>query len=201
MTGLEIVSLDSLLTNLEENTVNNILAGFSCPVNADVEEFLHVKAIQFNKQGISKTFLVVTSFKGKAVIAGYFTISTKVITVQKNRLSKSFIKRINKFAKYDTESKSYIMPCPLLGQFALNFAYGKKLISGSDLMKIALGKVKELHQIGGGKTLYLECEDKIKLVKFYEQFNFREFDRRKLDEDELNQFKGTELIQMIAYIS
>lgn len=61
-------------------------------------------------------------------------------------------------------------------------------------------KVRELHRIGGGKTVYLECEDKLVLTEFYKKHGFVEFDRRKLDHEEINDFQGTELIQMIAYL-
>lgn len=115
MTGLELIPLAKLLKALEEDKVKPILFSFSCPLNIDVENFLHLKSIEFDKQGISKTFLVVNQYKGNIAIAGYFTISTKVISIKKNKISKTLSKRIGKFAQYNQDLKSYTLACPLLG--------------------------------------------------------------------------------------
>lgn len=43
---------------------------------------------------------------------------------------------------------------------------------------------------------FLECEDKPKLIEFYEHHGFREFDRRPVDSDETG-IHGDCLVQMI----
>lgn len=50
MTGYVQVNLNNMLKELGENRVNNILSNFSCPLNRDVEYFLHHKAIEFAKK-------------------------------------------------------------------------------------------------------------------------------------------------------
>ncbi len=84
MTGYNIVALDDMIAELGEEKVKNILAEFSCPYNKDVEEFLKFKAIEFSKQGLSKTKLVFTSYKEKLVLVGYFTLGNKVIVIKKD---------------------------------------------------------------------------------------------------------------------
>lgn len=41
-----------------EDKCQNILSSFYCPLNHDVEDFLHTKAISFAKQHLAMTFLV-----------------------------------------------------------------------------------------------------------------------------------------------
>lgn len=52
----------------------------------------------------------------------------------------------------------------------------------------------------GGKVIFLECEDKDSLKKFYMDNGFFEFGKRKLDGDETN-LDGKYLIQWLCYPS
>lgn len=63
MAGFTIVSLGDMIQTLGESKVKLILSKFSCPKNADVQYFLHSKAIEFEKQTMSKTHLVYASYK------------------------------------------------------------------------------------------------------------------------------------------
>lgn len=63
MTGYGLVNLKDMVQELGEERTKEILSEFSCPMNKDVEFFLHCKAIEFAKQGIAQTQLVFTSYK------------------------------------------------------------------------------------------------------------------------------------------
>lgn len=63
MTGYGLVNLKDMIQELGEGRTKEILSEFSCPLNKDVEFFLHCKAIEFARQGIAQTQLVVTSYK------------------------------------------------------------------------------------------------------------------------------------------
>ena len=73
--GYKIVNLDLLIEEVGEERVDEILKTFSCPLNFDVEEFLHRKAVAFSKSGIAKTHLVFASYKNNYEIAGYFSLA------------------------------------------------------------------------------------------------------------------------------
>ena len=60
MIGYKIVNLKLMVDAVGEDTAQAVLSTFSCPLNEDVEKFLHVKAIDFAKQGFSQTHLVMT---------------------------------------------------------------------------------------------------------------------------------------------
>jgi len=61
MSGYNIFNLSEMLDNLEEEKVVSIIETFSCPLNRDVEHFLHHTAIEFSRQGIARTFLIIAS--------------------------------------------------------------------------------------------------------------------------------------------
>lgn len=131
---------------------------------------------------------------------GYYTLSTKSFNVTKSAISKSLSKRINKFATYDSDLRSYILPAPLLAQIGKNFTNGyNKLITGDELLNMAVEDVRMIQQIIGGKVLYLECEDKQCLVDFYSENGFVKFNERKLDRDETG-ISGEYLVQMLRYL-
>lgn len=54
--------------------------------------------------------------------------------------------------------------------------------------------------IVGGKMVYLECEDKPRLIEFYSRNGFVNFGKRYLDKDETDTQSGEYLIQMLKYM-
>lgn len=177
-----------------------LLSKFSCPLNADVETFLRKKAIEFARQGFSQTHLVFASYKRNPEIAGYFTLANKSIAISRRKLSKTLLKRINRFAAFDQATRTNYLSMPLIAQLGKNYTGGmNKLISGDELLKLACDKVKQVQLDLGGKFVYLECEDKPKLIDFYSSNGFCEFDRRALDKDETG-IDGEYLVQMLKYI-
>lgn len=212
MNGFIKIILKDLIEQAKENPetitfseVEDIVSGFYCPFNNDVQLFLREKAIIFEKQRISATHLIFTSYKEEWVLVGYFTLAAKYIHIKSNgkgSLSKTLRKRINKFGTYDREIKKHIIPAVLIGQIGKNYQHGyNKLITGSELLKIACDTIQESQAIVGGKTIYLECEDIPQLVPFYEKNGFVSFGRRNLEEKEGRIYKGEYLLQMLKYLS
>ena len=98
------------------------------------------------------------------------------------------------------DTKEYIVPAPLIAQLGKNYADGNNyLISGDDLLQMATNKVKEIQNEIGGRFVYLECEEKEKLLSFYRRNGFTPFGRRKLDRDETD-LEGEYLIQLLKYL-
>ena len=85
----------------------------------------------------------------------------------------------------------------LIGQLGKNYSSGNNtLISGDELLGLAIDKVRPIQNESGGRYTYLECEDTPKLIKFYEKNGFTQFGKRNLDCDETN-INGTYLLQFI----
>ena len=203
MTGYTQVNLKRLLGIIDEKAILDILSGFSCPLNEDVESFLTHSAIPFARQGIAATHLVFASYQGKQRLAGYFALANKHFHVDtgKRLLNSDLRKRLAKFGQFDGDLKKRIIIAPLIAQLGKNFAPScNSLITGDELLKMACDTIKEIQINLGGKFAYLECEDKLELVDFYHRNGFYEFGQRPLDPDETG-IKGKYLVQMLKYLS
>ncbi len=196
-----IFSLIEMIEELKESYVRNLLSSFSCPLNYDIEYFLKCKSIEFAKQNIAPSYLVFAAHKEQFALCGYFTITLKMFTISKNNISSNAFHRIKKFGTYDEELKSCDIIAPLIAQLGKNYYSGyNRLISGSELLKLACDEIKKAQSIVGGKAVYVECEDNQKLKNFYERNSFRQFAVRDLDPDERGKLPGKHLIQMISYL-
>ena len=203
MSGYSVVALGDIISEIGEDFCRKILSVFSCPYNVDVEKFLtHRSAIDFSKQNISKTFLVYASYKKENVLCGYFAIANKYIVVPRKALSKTSAKRIGKFAIGKPDNNAFVITSPLIAQLGKNYTCGyNKLITGDELLKLALDKIREAQRILGGKTAYVECEDIGYIINFYTDNGFVYIGKRLLDKDEQGDNKGLELIQLLKYFA
>ena len=201
MDGFVEINLRTYIDAVGDSEAKNQLASFLCPMNADVQEFLRIKAFEFSKQGLTQTHLVFASYQNEPVLVGYYSLTNKVITVKKSTLSATSAKRIAKFGTFNEQSHCYIVPAPLIAQIGKNYANGyHKLISGDVLLSLACAKVKQVQLDVGGKIVYLECEDHPKLLEFYARNGFCNFGKRLLDKEERDLLSGEYLIQMMKYL-
>ncbi|MCL2030755.1 MAG: N-acetyltransferase [Oscillospiraceae bacterium] len=202
MDGYRIVRLKAMLDQEGELAVKQHLSLFSCQINKDVEYFLRSRAIEFSKQSIANTFLVYCPYKGSPVLTGYFTLTIKAFDIPSSTVSKSMAKKICKFGTYVKENKAYRIPAPLIAQLGKNDRNGyNKLISGDELLKMAIDKIALALENLGGKLVYLECEDIPYLLSFYESNGFVCFGERRLDREEEDRMKGKYLKQFLRIIS
>ena len=204
MSGYIGINLRDILNDdsLGESAAKSVLSSFSCPLNPDVEYFLRHTAIEFAKQSISSTYLIMASYKEEYVLCGYFTLANKVFCIEKDSLpNRSWKHRMSKFGQFDKAVQRYTISAPLIGQLGKNYTNGyNKLITGDELLKLALDKVREMQYIVGGKIVYLECEQKEKLIDFYQSNGFVNFGMRALDRDETDKLSCECLVQMLRYM-
>lgn len=193
MTKHRTFNLQILMEETGEEHTREILSGFSCPPNPDIEDFLKHNAIEFAKRGLSQTHLV---FTAELELVGYFCLTNKPVSVQTSRFSATMRRKIEKFAVYDNRIKEHVLAAPLIAQLGKNYSGGRnRLISGDELLTLACEKVGNILFDLGGKFVYLECADNPKLLDFYNSNRFRAFSRRYLDTPE-----GEYLVQMLKYI-
>ena len=198
MMGYKIINIKDIYNTMGEDFTKDLLNNFKCELNKDVEYFIKQKAIEFSKQDIAETFIIMTSYQQNEVVVGYFSIANKVTTVKKFTLSNTKRKKIAKYARYDSDSNKYIIALPLIGQLSKNFFNNyNELITGDVLLKMACDKIKEAQSILGGRFAFLECEDKPELVEFYESNGFVCFGKRSLEKDERDKNNGQYLLQML----
>jgi hypothetical protein len=203
MTGYLVVSVEQMIEQLGDEKCRNIFSRFSCPLNLDVEDFIRDgnKIIEFTRQRIAMSYVVLAPYKKKPAIVGYFTVANKNILIAQSALSNTLRKRIAKFATFDQMARSFRLACPLIAQMGKNYDSGyNTLITGAELLALACRKVKQAQTIIGGKTVYLECEDAPKLKSFYRDNGFFEIGMRRLDGDEEPYHKEKHLVQMLRYL-
>lgn len=196
------IKLEDMISELGENVVKSILSTFSSPSNADVQDFIRNKAIEFSKQALSKTTLIywMSEDQKEKYLVGYYTLANKFLNVCHDSISKTMSKRLFRHGTYDSCKRIHTIPAILIGQLSKNFTDGNDfLISGSDILQMALNRIQIIQKEIGGKFVFLECENEPKLIKFYEENGFVRCGERQRDRDELGG-NGNFLQQMIMYL-
>lgn len=204
------INLEDMLTELGEDDTKKVLSCFSCPRNKDVENFLKDKAILFSQKDYAKTFLVFweapkSKFgERKIEFVGYYALTTKSISISRetnvSAMSSEKWRKLCRAVNEKTSSKKCSLSAYLIGQLGKNFTNGNDcLISGKDLLGMAIQKIQEAKKLTGGKVVYVECENKAKLLEFYISNKFNVFGERSLDGDETD-IEGSTLMQLFRYI-
>lgn len=178
MRQFDTVNILDMIGAIGEAKLKQCLSGFSCPINPEIEYFLTNNAIEFAKKKLSITYFVVN---GLGKIVAIFTLAHKPIEIGIVGLSNSKRKKISRYAILDSEEESYTVSAFLIAQFSKNYAVDEgRGISGNELMDLTFAILKKVqHDIGGG-VVFLECEDKGKLLNFYqsEKNGFISFNER-----------------------
>lgn len=166
-----VLKLGDMIEEIGETMCKQLIANFSCPLDADIEYFLKEKAILFEKLNISRTYLVYTPYRGKKILVGYFSIANKTLSVRKD-----ISKRLRKKLIGTTRKKIETIPVYLIGQLSKNYfdcLEKLNLISGEELLRLAFKKIIEAQNVVGGRIILVECADKPKLREFYERYGFK----------------------------
>lgn len=180
-------------SEIGEADLKTAVSDFFCPRNPDVEKFLKRNAVEFTKKHQSVTYLVFSNEDGELV--GYFTIAIKPITVNTSSVSNTVKRKLQRISRLDEDTGTYTASAFLIAQLGKNFARNlNERISGEELLDMAWMVVKELQYAAGGIVTFLEAEKKEKLLDFYHENGFREFDIKivKNIED-----KPYELVQLL----
>lgn len=175
------ISIHEYLEDDKENSekyLNKLFSEFLCSKNSDVEKFLKERSIEFTKKHQSVTHLVVSSKTGDLV--GYFTLTIKPIKIAMSKFTSSFNRKISRVAELDEENNMYSLSAYLIAQLGKNFNnQSKDTISGEQLLNLAIDTIKDCQFTVGGMVVFLEAERNEKLLKFYADNGFNQFDTRQ----------------------
>ncbi len=181
---------------LGEDELLQILSEFSCPMNPDVERFLKHSSIEFTKKNQSVTYLVFSVTDGK--LLGYFTLALKPLTVRGETVSNTVKRKLLRVSELDKKSDTYTMSAYLIAQLGKNYSENDgKMITGAELLELAWDKIKATQYMFGGMVTFLEAENEEKLLSFYRNNRFSQFDTRQTisDTDEAH-----ELVQLLRLL-
>lgn len=153
----------------DKNVFENLINRFSCPINADVENFLKDKAAEYERKNLSRRYFVFYDDGDTHILVGYFSLALITLDVSSN-VSRSIIRKIS-----GNEGKKQCVAL-LLGQLGKNHKddiHRKKLITGKQLLGIAQNIIRDIQNKIGGRTLLVECKDCGALRNFYEECGFK----------------------------
>ena len=181
---------------LGEDELRQILSEFSCPMNPDVERFLKHSSIEFTKKNQSVTYLVFSVADGK--LLGYFTLALKPLTVRGETVSNTVKRKLLRVSELDKKSDTYTMSAYLIAQLGKNYSENDgKMITGAELLELAWDKIKATQYMFGGMVTFLEAENEEKLLSFYRNNRFSQFDTRQTIS---NTEESHELIQLLRLL-
>ncbi|MBD5136571.1 MAG: GNAT family acetyltransferase [Lachnospiraceae bacterium] len=165
--------------DLGEDELRQLLSEFFCDKNPDVERFLKEQSIEFTKKNQFVTYLVFSN--DDALLVGYFTLTIKPITVNAENFSNTIKRKIARVSELDEENGTYTLSAYLIAQLGKNYKdEANEKITGEQLLQAAVDTIKEIQYMAGGMMIFLEAEDKEKLMHFYEDKNeFKRFDTKE----------------------
>ena len=179
-----------------EPALVELLSGFSSPKNKDVERFLKKSAIEFTKKNQSVTYLVVSAEDVR--LLGYFTLALKPLTVRGETVSNTMKRKLLRISELDEKSDTYTMSAYLIAQLGKNFSEnGGTEITGAELLKLAWDKIKGIQYLGGGVVTFLEAENEEKLLSFYRDNRFSQFDTRQTASDMDEAYELVQLLRLL----
>ena len=188
--------LNSDNPKLGESRLLQVLSGFSCPKNPDVERFLKKSSIEFTKKNQSVTYLVfdVSSME----LVGYFTIALKPLTVRGETVSNTVKKKLMRVSELDEQSQTYTMSAYLIAQLGKKKKNGaEKKITGEELLELAWDIVEKMQYMGGGMVTFLEAENSERLLSFYQANRFQTFDTRQTATDSEEPHELVQLLRLL----
>lgn len=181
---------------LGEEKLLQLLSEFSCPLNTDVERFLKYQSIEFAKKHQAVTYLVLSL--EDAELLGYFSITIKPLVVKAEPFSNTVKRKLARFSEIDKGEQTYNLAAYLIAQLGKNDSCrARGRITGKELLEAAIRQVQILQYQAGGMVVFVETENNVKLLSFYENYGFKQFDTRQTDSKELG---SHELIQLLRLL-
>lgn len=176
MTRAEFNNLCSRYTKLIDflnqrstNQVKKLLKSFYCEKNLDLQDFLYNKAITFDRNLRSRTYLYIHN-ENKDIV-GYFTLAINYL--QTDDLTENIIKILDGYT-----DKIKAIPCYLIGQLAVSDKYRDNKI-GKFLLDDALQITNNTQTNFGGRFVLIDSVNNDKVINFYRENSFVEIEKDK----------------------
>ena len=172
---------------LGEEKLLRFLSGFSSPLNLDVERFLKHQAV---------TYLVLS--QEDAELLGYFSITVKPLVVRAEPFSNTVKRKLARFSEIDKGEQTYNLAAYLIAQLGKNFNdRAKGRITGKELLEAAIRQIQSLQYQVGGMVAFVEAENNVKLLSFYENYGFKQFDTRQTTSKESGLHELVQLLRLV----
>ena len=117
MNKYNTLNLGILLRDYDEGIVSKKIQDFNCPINEEINNFFHTKAIGSVKRHQTSTFLIVDE---DSQINGFYSLTHKSLEVSAVNLSKTYAKKISIYSDFDEYRNTYYISAFLIAQFGKN---------------------------------------------------------------------------------
>jgi len=166
--NLSFYRLNDLLFEGDGAYLRVLLSSFRCSSNPDAESFLKNTAITHEKNGISRTYVLLEGddFGNDPFIKGFFTLAVKCLTVNKQHSIPDKI-----YAQMNVNRG--IAQAYLLGQLAKTDGAEKGF--GKEMIERALDIFARGNKMFGCRVVRLDCKDQ--LIDYYESCGFTYADK------------------------
>jgi len=152
-------SLSEIIENsISNNKTKKLLQTFQCNQNLDLQDFLHNKALVFERNLRARTYLYIDNITKKVV--AYFTIS--ISTLYTDNISSKVIQLLDGY-RDDTKS----IPCFLIGQLGKSDLY-KDIKIGQFIIEDAIEIIDNSQMSLGGRFILLDSINIKEVIEFYE---------------------------------
>ena len=157
--AFSLFPLSEIIQNTDSNRkVKKLLETFNCTRNIDLQNFLYNKAVTFEKNLRSRTYLYIDNTSQE--VAAYFTIT--ISTLHTDGISPEVIELLDGY-KDDIAS----IPCFLIGQLGKSDKFEPRKI-GEFILDDAIEIIDQSQNTLGGRFILLDAINKQQVIKFYE---------------------------------
>ncbi|HIP12343.1 MAG TPA: acetyltransferase [Arcobacter sp.] len=157
--SFSLFPLSEIIQNTDSNRkVKKLLETFSCTRNIDLQDFLYNKAVTFEKNLRSRTYLYIDNTTQE--VAAYFTIT--ISTLHTDNISPEVIELLDGY-KNDVAS----IPCFLIGQLGKSDKFEPRKI-GEYILDDVIEIIDQSQKSLGGRFILLDAINKKSVIKFYE---------------------------------
>ena len=161
--SFSLFPLSEIIQSTDSNRkVKKLVETFSCTRNIDLQDFLFDKAITFERNLRSRTYLYIDNSTQE--VAAYFTIT--ISTLHTDNISPDVIELLDGY-KNDTAS----IPCFLTGQLGKSDKFEPQKI-GEYILDDAIEIIDRSQKSLGGRFILLDAINKEQVIKFYKKNAF-----------------------------
>ena len=113
-------------------------------------------------------------------------------------MSNTTKKKLLRVSELDEKSDTYTMAAYLIAQLGKNYTDGRdKEITGEELIELAWMVIEEAQYLFGGMVTFLEAENEEKLLSFYRDNRFSQFDTRLTASKEAEPHELVQLLRLL----
>lgn len=163
---------DMINQKIGKDDIMKILSDFSCPLNPDVEDFMHKKAYDFERVGLARTYLVFAQPKAHCT----YLVAIYSLGQSDVKLSDDIKPNHKKKMFGTTYPIGKNVKTLLIGQLAKNYTNNyNQYITGDILMSLIFSRIKDIHLMFPSIVTHIDCKDEKHLKAFYKNHGFNLF--------------------------